>query len=112
MRLKLLVLATIALILNLVTISPVKAEIGITTVNTQTMAKLGCVQTLCQSFRLVEEMAPVFMNVGSNIKSHIFFRQDLGDRLFNLNPKSGVACLLDGEGSQDGSIFCGQLDKF
>jgi len=52
------------------------------------------------------------MNVGSNIKSHIFFRQDLGDRLFNLNPKSGVACLLDGEGSQDGSVFCGQLDKF
>ncbi|WP_144050205.1 hypothetical protein [Synechococcus sp. PCC 7502] len=96
------------------TISPAKAEVGMAaaTSNAQTMAKIGCSQKLCQSFKFVEEMAPIFINVGNNIKSHIFFRQDLGDRLFNLNPKSGVACLIDGEGSLDGSITCGLLDKY
>jgi phosphatidate phosphatase PAH1 len=113
MKIRLVILATIALVLNLITISPAKAEIGITsaTISKPTMAKIGCVQKLCQAFR-VEEMAPIFINVGNNITSHIFFRQDLGDRLFNLNQKSGVACLLDGQGSKDGSVTCGVLDMF
>ena len=113
MKIRLIILATIALILNLVTISPAKADINIASANLHkpTMAKMGCVQKLCQAFR-VEEMAPVFINVGNNITSHIFFRQDLGDRLFNMNQKSGVACLLDGQGSEDGSVTCGILDMF
>jgi hypothetical protein len=114
MKIRLVILATIALVLNLITISPAKADIGIAsaTINKAQMSKIGCVQKLCQSFRIVEEMAPIFINVGNNITSHIFFRQDLGDRLFNLNQKSGVACLLDGQGSEDGSVTCGVMDTF
>ncbi len=113
MKIKLVILATFALVLNLIVMSPAKAEVGIATVisSPQTMAKLGCAQKLCQSFRIVEEMAPIFMNVGNNITSNIFFRQDKGDRLFTLNEKAGVACLVDGQGSVDGSISCGQVDK-
>jgi len=113
MKIRLVILATIALILNLIAISPAKADIGIASsnLNKPPMAKIDCAQKICQALR-VEQMAPIFINVGNNIKSHIFFRQDLGDRLFNLNQKSGVACLLDGQGSEDGSVTCGILDMF
>jgi len=112
MRIKLVFLATIALVLNLIALSPVRAEAVLgATIDKPPMAKISCAQKLCQSFRFVEEMAPMFMNVGTNITSNILFRQDLGDRLFNLNEKSGIGCLVDGEGSVDGSITCGTLDK-
>jgi hypothetical protein len=112
MRLKLIILATIALVLNLITISPVKADVGINKINSKlTISNTACAQRLCQSFKIVEEMAPIFMNVG-NVTSRILFRQDLGDRLFNLNEKAGVACLVDAQGSVDGSVTCGTIDKF
>jgi len=94
------------------TISPVKADVGITGINTKpTGSNNGCAQRLCQSFKVVEEMAPKFMNVG-NITSQLLFRQDFGDRLFNLNEKAGIACLVDAQGSVDGSITCGTVDKY
>jgi len=93
------------------TISPAKADVGIARINIKpTISNTGCAQRLCQSFKIVEEMAPIFMNVG-NITSQILFRQDLGDRVFNLNEKAGVACLVDAKGSVDGSITCGTVDK-
>jgi hypothetical protein len=113
MKLKLLIFASIALILNLITMSPAKAEVTIAGLAPKSpIAKISCTQRLCQSFRIVEEMAPMFVQLGGNITGRIFYRQDLGDRLFNFNDKSGVACLVDGEGSRDGSITCGVLDKF
>lgn len=114
MRIKLVLLATIALVLNLMTISPAKAEV-ILSAGKPPMAKItniNCTQKLCQSFKFVEEMAPMFMNVGTNITSNILFRQDLGDRLFNLNEKAGIGCLVDGQGSVNGTITCGIVDKF
>ena len=110
MKLRLIIGLTIALVLNLSLITPAKADQTILT--TTPIAKISCVQQLCQSFRIIEEMAPAFVSVGNRIKSHLHFPQSPGNRIFNLNEKAGVACLVDGQGSQDGSIYCGILDKY
>lgn len=114
MRLRLIVGVTIAIILNLAVINGARAEQSMTNLNITTppIARISCTQQLCQSFRIIEEMAPAFISVGNRIKSHLHFPQNLGDRLFNLNEKAGVACLVDGQGSEDGSIYCGMLDKY
>ncbi len=115
MIIKLLTLATIALVLNFASVSPVRAELAFAALspNKPTIStKISCAQRFCQSFKIIEEMTPKFMNVANNIKDRIFFRQDLGDRLFNLQEKSGIACLIDAQGSVDGSITCGVIDLY
>jgi len=112
MKLKLIILTTIALIFNIVTISPAKADVTIAALTKPSTTKMLCdtafqgLKDSCQSMKFVAEFSPIFTKTTRNL----FFRQG-GDRLFSLNDREGVACLIDGEGSVDGSVTCGLLDK-
>jgi hypothetical protein len=111
MKLKLIILAAIALIFNIVTISPARADVAVAALPKPTI-KLTCDSTFqglknsCQSIKFVEEFSPLFTKTTRNL----FFREG-SDRLFSLNDRDGIACLIDGEGSIDGSVMCGVIDK-
>jgi hypothetical protein len=125
MKRKLIIYAALFLnIFNLanLTISPAHAEVAIAaiTVNkapavTDAKIQLSCTEVPtrlgmgCRAMKMVEDFSPTFMKINSETSRHLFARP-IGDRLFNWNEKDAIVCLIE-EGSPDGSIFCGGVDK-